>query len=340
MAGAGEGGVYYEDKIQTLKSMFGVTDIALQSDSLTVGQKRFPILHDVIIVSDPTEYTGFVQAALRARTEGRPDDRTGFAEDIQFTFGEEWKEYSEILPEHQKEFAQYFDLLDVNSFHHACICDLGCGSGRWSHFLKDVCREIILVDFSDAIFVARKNLAASRNALFFMGDLQALPFKKDFCDFILCLGVLHHLPLPSLDAVRRLGSFAPRLLIFLYYALDNRPVYFRVLLSTVTLIRRVLCRIRRPGLRILVARAGALLLYQPLIGVGKVLRPFKLSRYVPLYEFYHTKSLRRIEQDVYDRFFTRIEQRVSRNEIRELCDTFTHVIVSDNIPYWHFLCIR
>ncbi|MGH7251818.1 MAG: class I SAM-dependent methyltransferase [Nitrospiraceae bacterium] len=332
--------MYYEDKIQTLKSMFGVTDIALQSDSLTVGEKRFPILHDVIIMSDPTEYTGFVKTALRARTEGRPDDRTGFAEDIQFTFGEEWNEYSEILPEHEQEFSQYFDLVDLSSFRHARICDLGCGNGRWSSFLKDVCQEIILVDFSDAIFVARKNLAASRNALFFMGDLQALPFKEDFCDFVLCLGVLHHLPLPSLDAVRRLRDFAPRLLIFLYYALDNRPVYFRVLLRTVTLIRRILSRVRHPRLRKFVARAGALVLYQPLIGVGKFLRPFDLSRYVPLYEFYHTKSLRRIEQDVYDRFFTRIEQRVSRNQIRELRDTFAQVIVSDNIPYWHFLCVR
>ncbi|MBI4401218.1 MAG: class I SAM-dependent methyltransferase [Nitrospirae bacterium] len=332
--------MYYEDKIQTLKSMFGVKDIALQSDSLTVGQERFPILHDVIILSDPTHYTGFVKAALRARTEGRPHDRTGFAEDIQFTFGEEWKAYSEILPEHQQELAQYFDLVDLNSFRHARVCDLGCGNGRWSYLLKDRCRELILVDFSDAIFLARKNLALAPNCLFFMGDLQALPFKKDFCDFVFCLGVLHHLPLPCLEAVRRLREFAPRLLVFLYYALDNRPVYFRVLLKTVTLIRRILCRIRHPELRKLVARAGALVLYRPLIGVGKVLRPFKLSRYVPLYEFYHTKSLRRIEQDVYDRFFTRIEQRVSRNQIRELGDTFAQVIVSDNIPYWHFLCVR
>ena len=332
--------MYYADKLETLKTLFGAEEVVLEASAVCVGKNRFPILHDVIILLDPGRHTRYVTYALKARGErnDRLDRQAGG--DIQFTFGEEWKEYGSVLAEHACEFDQYFDLVDVDSLKGQRVCDLGCGSGRWSHFLKDVCREIILVDFSDAIFVARKNLAASRNALFFMGDLQELPFKKDFCDFILCLGVLHHLPLPSLDAVRRLGSFAPRLLIFLYYALDNRPVYFRVLLSTVTLIRRVLCRIRRPGLRKLVARAGALLLYQPLIGVGKVLRPFKLSRYVPLYEFYHTKSLRRIEQDVYDRFFTRIEQRVSRNEIRELCDTFTHVIVSDNMPYWHFLCIR
>lgn len=340
VAVAGKGSEYYEDKIGTLKGIFGGEDVVLEADSLVVANERFPILHDVIILSDPDCYTGYVKAALRTQAKGQGSEVMGFAEDIQFTFGEEWKEYGEVFPEHQKEFSQYFDLVDLRSLRQARVCDLGCGSGRWSHFLKDVCREIILVDFSDAIFVARKNLAASRNALFFMGDLQALPFKKDFCDFMLCLGVLHHLPPSCLDAVRRLRDLAPRLLIFLYYALDNRPAYFRFLLQLITPLRRVLCRVRHPGFRKLFSLTVALCVYRPLVGIGAFLRPLQLSRYVPLYEFYHTKSLRRIEQDVYDRFFTRIEQRVSRNEIRELCDTFTQVIVSDNIPYWHFLCIR
>ncbi|MBL0059822.1 MAG: hypothetical protein IPP35_12155 [Elusimicrobia bacterium] len=67
---------------------------------------------------------------------------------------------------------------------------------------------------------------------------------------------------------------------------------------------------------------------------------FGWGRYVPLFEFYQDKSLRRIEQDVYDRFFTSIEQRVSRKEISALTDTFTRVTVSDHLPYWHFLCER
>ena len=61
---------------------------------------------------------------------------------------------------------------------------------------------------------------------------------------------------------------------------------------------------------------------------------------VPLYDFYKGKSLGRIEQDVYDRFFTRIEQRVTRREIESLRDSFAEVTVSPNLPYWHFLARR
>ena len=60
----------------------------------------------------------------------------------------------------------------------------------------------------------------------------------------------------------------------------------------------------------------------------------------PLYESYHGKTLERIRQDVYDRFFTRIEQRFTKKEIMTLKDAFSNVIVSNQLPYWHFLLKR
>ena len=35
-----------------------------------------------------------------------------------------------------------------------------------------------------------------------------------------------------------------------------------------------------------------------------------------------------------------IEQRVARRDILRLTDAFTDIVVSDGIPYWHFLCRR
>jgi hypothetical protein len=76
----------------------------------------------------------------------------------------------------------------------------------------------------------------------------------------------------------------------------------------------------------------------PLVYLGKIAKPFGLSRFVPIYEIYNGKSVQRIKQDVYDRFFTSIEQRFTKKQILELNTDFSKVTISDHLPYWHFKC--
>ena len=328
--------MYYEDKIGSLRDLFGVQDVTVMPDGLHVGDTVYPIVRDVIILLPAERRTPFVRRQLAEEKSAATEP----TEDIQYSFGAEWTAYPEVLPEHRRELDQYFDLVAPGELKDARVCDLGCGSGRWSALMQQTCRELVLVDLSDAIFAARHNLQAARHALFFMGDLRALPFKDDCCDFLFSLGVLHHLPTACLDEVRRLRRLAPRLLIFVYYALDNRPAYFRLLLRAVTPVRKALSRIRHPGFRKIWSLLGALLVYTPLVSLGRLLQFIRLGSYVPLYEFYGDKSLRRIEQDVYDRFFTSIEQRVTREEIFRLRDSFSDVRISAQQPYWHFVCVR
>lgn len=323
-------------KLASLKDLFGTDDLSLEKDALRVGNRRYPILEDVIILLDPVQYTSDVRKRLALRA-GAAANLKEFAEDVQFTFGSEWTEYDRILPEHEKEFEQYFDLVDLASLAGRRVCDLGCGIGRWSYFLKGRCRERVLVDFSDAIFTARRNLEDSDDCLFFMADLKRLPFREGFADFLFSLGVLHHLPTPCLEETRKLRRYAPRLLIFLYYALDNRPFYFRWILRAVTRVRVAVSKIRSRAFRKAFSIAGTFFVYLPLVFLGKSLQVlFGAGSAVPLYDAYHDKGFARIEQDVYDRFFTRIEQRVTRAEILTLTDTFRKVEVSTHLPYWHF----
>jgi SAM-dependent methyltransferase len=336
--------VYYDDKLETLKDIFGTPLVSVAPGLVRVGRETYPVVDDVIVLLEPARRPAGLAAriaaatgALSGPTAPAPGPGT-FAGDIQFTFGEEWQRFPSILPEHEQEFALYFDLVDLQSLGGARVCDLGCGIGRWSLPLAGKCRELVLVDFSEAIFVARRNLGNAGNALFFMGDLQRLPFRDGFADFLFSLGVLHHLPTPALDEVRALARLAPTLLIFLYYALDNRPRAWRFALGVVTSLRLAAARVRNPRARSLITWVALVLLYLPLIGLGMILRPTGLARHVPLYEFYHDKSLPRIRQDVYDRFFTRIEQRYRRDEILALRDVFREVVVSERLPYWHFLC--
>ena len=74
--------------------------------------------------------------------------------------------------------------------------------------------------------------------------------------------------------------------------------------------------------------------------LGKIANVFNVARLVPIYEQYNGKTMSRIKQDVYDRFFTRVEQRFGRKDITSLRKTFKDIIISESIPYWHFLCKR
>jgi SAM-dependent methyltransferase len=331
---------YYADKLATLQDLFGTQDVALEDSNVRVGDRVFPIVDDVIILLSPQHYPPALRYRLGESQTQAEEARNPFAPEIQYSFGQEWQAYPEILPEHRAEFEQYFDLIDTNSLTQSRVCDLGCGIGRWSSFLAGSCREIILVDFSEAIFVARKNLASHSNALFFMGDITSLPFQDDAMDLAFCLGVLHHLPVDCLQAVRSLRRLSPKLLIYLYYALDNRPWHFRALFQVADAVRLAASRIQSPVARKHLTHMLAIVTYYPFILLGDLLSPLGLGRYVPLWEAYHGKGFQRICQDVYDRFFTSIEQRVSRAQIETLKDTFGKISVSEGLPYWHFLCER
>lgn len=311
----------HDDRLSTLRDLFGTDDVEISEERLRVRSASYPVVDGVIVLMADADRNA-----------------PHFAEDIQYTFGAEWEAFPGILPEHQAEFNAYFDLVDLASLAGCRVVDLGCGIGRWSHFVGPHCRELVLIDFSDAIFVARRNLAGRRNALFFKADITRLPFRPGFADFAFSLGVLHHLPVPALDAVRALRGVAPTCLVYLYYALDNRGPHFRALLGIVTAVRSVMSRIRSARVRSALTWLIAAAVYEPLLAIGWAAARFGAERHVPLHDSYAGKTFVRIRQDVYDRFFTRIEQRVSRAEIEGLKDTFDEVVVSPNWPYWHFLC--
>ena len=267
----------YADKIDLLRDIFGATEIELGPDWIVVDGKKFPIIDDVIIALDPSRYPSHVRQRLNSSEASQSPDPSEFAKDIQRSFGAEWQQFEEIMPEHKGEFRQYFDVVNLDELSDARVCDLGCGMGRWSYYLKDLVRELVLVDFSEAIFVARRNLRDADNAVFVMADVTQLPFRSDFADFAFCLGVLHHLPLDALQQVRQLSRFAPRLLIYLYSALDSRPRFHRVLLGIVDAIRRSVSGIESPGFRTAFTWAATFGLYLPMIGLGVLVRPFGQS---------------------------------------------------------------
>ena len=331
---------YYRHRA-LLADVFRDDALEVTEEHIRAHGVTYPIIDEVIVLLPPELWPETLRHRAAA-VQGAPSAsaRPYEARGIQATFGAEWRTFPSILPEHEREFFEYFDLIDLHSLSAMRAADLGCGIGRWSYFLAPHCREVLLVDFSEAIFVAQRNCAHCENALFFLGDVRSLPFRDDFADLIFSIGVLHHLPVPCLSEVVRLRRFAPRLLIYLYYALDNRPAYFRVIWRAADLLRRMLCKLRHEPTRRLAAWALTLTLYVPFVALGRMISALGCRVPVPLYEAHRNDSLTRICQDCYDRFFTGIEQRVSRRDIQGLGRAFTSIAVSPHAPYWHFLCTR
>ena len=304
--------------------LFGVRVEAVHfhADVVTVGNRRFQLDRGVILLDEQ---------------EVHLETERGTVEDVRRSFSEEWRSYGTLMPEHELEFAAYFDLLDINSLKDSVVVDLGCGSGRWSSKLAQHCRIIVLVDFSDAIFVAKENMANADNAIFFRGDVTNLPFADSSVDLLFSLGVLHHLDQPCLPIARHLMRLGPQGLFYLYYALDNRPWYFKSLLQGVTGIRSAMGRVKSERARRRISRALAVCVYRPMVGLGRAVERLGLNSPVPLSETYRRKSIDRIEQDAYDRFFTSIEQRVSREDIERAFSPEWRVTFSEREPFWHFL---
>lgn len=122
--------------------------------------------------------------------------------------------------------------------------------------------------------------------------------------------------------------------------MDDRGIHYRFIFRLVNRLRLVLAKVGSPRLRNIMTWMLTLTVYLPLIGVGWLLRPVSLASMVPLCDGYHGRGLTRIRQDVYDRFFTSIEQCFSRAPIRTLTNTFSEAIVPENAAYWHSLCRR
>ena len=128
--------------------------------------------------------------------------------------------------------------------------------------------------------------------------------------------------------------------VYLYYNLDNRGLLFTGLFKLSDVLRSWICKL--PGtLKKLVCDVLAVVVYLPLVVWVKILISLgltKLAKEMPL-SAYHNKSFFIIRNDALDRFGTRLEQRFSKTEIKEMMRNagLTNIIVSPGVPYYHAL---
>lgn len=257
-------------------------------------------------------------------------------------FGEEWSRFDQSgATDHElsRTFEKYFSVFPWAALpSEAHGIDVGCGTGRWARLAARRVSRLTCVDASEeALAVARTNLAASANVTLKAADVGRLPFDDDSFDFGYSLGVLHHVPdtLAGLkECVRTLKPGAP-FLVYLYYALDNRPGWFRLVWRASDAARKVVSRLPSRA-RFAVADVAAATLYWPLARAAWLGERIGLDvRAVPL-SAYRNHSFYIMRNDALDRFGTALEQRFTRDQIGEMMAAagLTDVVFREADPYW------
>jgi SAM-dependent methyltransferase len=240
--------------------------------------------------------------------------------------------------EAQKAFEEYFAVFPWTDLPQGAEgFDMGCGSGRWARFVAPRVGLLHCIDPSNAIDVARTKLALQSNVVFHKASVDSPGLEANSQDFGYSLGVLHHVP-DTAAAIRScvtlLKPGAP-LLLYLYYAFDGRPWWFKALWRLSDMVRRVICRL--PGtIKHAVTDVIAALVYWPLSRLAGLLERLGISVTALPLSYYRHHSFYTLRTDARDRFGTPLEQRFTRMQIETMMRGagLVDVWFSEGAPFW------
>ena len=257
-------------------------------------------------------------------------------------FGEEWSKFDQSEldeAERLQIFESYFRVFPWESLpENAVGFDLGCGSGRWAKSVAPKVGKLICIDASqDALEVARRNLQIQPNCEFHHASVEEMSLAEGSMDFGYSLGVLHHIPKPLegiKQCVSKLKTGAP-FLIYLYYAFDNRPGWFRLLWKISDIFRQGISKLP-VAIKHLVAEIIALTIYFPLAKTAYLFEKIGLKVSAFPLSIYRDKSFYTMRTDALDRFGTRLEYRFSKKQIEGMLTEagLENIRFSDEMPYW------
>jgi len=258
------------------------------------------------------------------------------------SFGDEWSRFDQQAmsnQEAQRRFLEYFEIFpwqdlpaDAEGF------DMGCGSGRWARFVAPRVGRLHCIEPSyRALKVARQVLADKNNLVFHNGSVAASGLPPSSQDFGYSLGVLHHVPDTAAaiqSCVALLKPNAP-LLIYLYYAFDNRPGWFQIIWRVSNIVRLLVHRLPA-RVKQLVTDLIAVVIYWPLARFAAILEFFLLPVDVLPLSYYRNCSFYTMRTDARDRFGTPLEQRFTREQVIAMCQAagLIDLKFSDHAPYW------
>ena len=257
-------------------------------------------------------------------------------------FGREWLKFDQSdvpIEELRDSFEKYFSVFpwsilssDAEGF------DLGCGSGRWAYFCAPRVGKLHCIDPSSlALKVAKNKLSEFNNCIFHNAGVDDIPLEDESMDFGYSIGVLHHIPDTQEginSCVRKLKVGAP-FLLYLYYAFDNRPLWFKTIWYVSDMLRRLISRLPYP-LKYITSQIIAILVYWPSARLTRLMEVLGFNvMNLPL-SSYRKKTIKTLRTDALDRFGTRLEKRFTKSEIEKMMikSGLERIEFRESEPFW------
>jgi len=261
--------------------------------------------------------------------------------DVVRDFGKEWTSFKQDgLSEHERryQFNSYFDIFPWDKISQNSIgFDAGCGTGRWAVLIAPMVKKLYCIEPSLAIDIAKKNLLPFSNCSFCQCAISNMPFPDESMDFGYSLGVLHHIPdtyKGLKDCVRKLKSGAP-FLIYVYYAFDNQPVWYRVLWKISDFVRRGVSHAPY-AIKLFISFIIAIVIYFPLARSSLLFEKIGGSVHSWPLSAYRKRSLYSMRTDALDRFGTKLENRYTKDEIINMMKNagLENIVLSNHAPFY------
>jgi ubiquinone/menaquinone biosynthesis C-methylase UbiE len=257
------------------------------------------------------------------------------------SFSDQWVRYDQSGMENKeayKIYKNYFSIFPWDKLPKSAEgFDMGCGTGRWAKFVAPKVRKLHCIDPSNAIKVAKKKLKKFDNIEYHQKSLDDSGLKLKSQDFGYLLGVLHYVPdaKAAIKSCSKLLKPGAPILLYIYYSLDNRPLWFKWLWVMSNFIRLIISKLPK-FFNFLICDIIAFFIYYPFARISLMVEKIGIvCKNFPLH-FYRNLSFYVMRTDSRDRFGSPLEKRYSKNEIRQMMTNagLEKIKFKNSVPFW------
>ena len=231
------------------------------------------------------------------------------------SFAYEWESFGALRDQWRKNFADYMHPHPPASFANRLVLDVGAGSGRHAFHAAEQGARVVAVDLGRSIDVARANL--SPEVMTVQADAEQLPFAPGAFDFVMSIGVLHHLPDPqrALERIVPLAGSGGHVHIYLYWVPEH--AWQAHVLRVVSAVRSVTVRLPHRVLHALCVPLAASLALTVVWPYGVLRRIPRLQAWAEAFPLktYADYPFGVLVNDQFDRFSAPLERRYDRAEV-------------------------